>query len=63
VPLKRTGECPEPFDLDLTVEILHVTWHDVWPGNEPRFRLLKILGGTPRVAAEIFEQNFRMKFG
>jgi hypothetical protein len=47
VPLKRTGECLEPFDLDLTVEILHVTWHDVWPGNEPRFRLLKIYTGFP----------------
>jgi hypothetical protein len=43
VPLKATGECLEPFDLVLTVEILRVTWHDVWPGNEPGFRLVKII--------------------
>jgi hypothetical protein len=42
VPLKATGECLEPFDLVLTVEILLVTWHDVWPGNELGFRLVKI---------------------
>jgi hypothetical protein len=36
----------EPFDLVLTVEILRVTWHDVWPGNEPGFGLVKILDRT-----------------
>jgi hypothetical protein len=42
VPLKATGECLESFDLVLTVEILRVTWHDVWPWNEAGFRLVKI---------------------
>jgi hypothetical protein len=36
-------ESLEPFDRDPMVEILQVTWRDVRLGNEPGFRLLKIL--------------------
>jgi hypothetical protein len=40
---KGPRESLEPFDRDPTVEILQVTWRDVRLGNEPGFRLLKIL--------------------